>query len=138
MAERGKRGSKRVVLPGGHAIESPRAQASRESGTESSASPREEQALHVCPECDSGLVHPTDWEPVGRSRWSVELRCPECEWRGKGIHDQRVMDCFDEVLDHGTEALLDDLQELTRAIMEEEVERFVDAIERDLILPEDF
>jgi hypothetical protein len=41
-------------------------------------------------------------------------------------------------VDDGTEALLEDLTQLTRAIMEEEVDRFVDALARDLIQPEDF
>jgi hypothetical protein len=48
------------------------------------------------------------------------------------------MDAFDEVLDEGTEGLLDDLSELSRAIMEEEVDRFIDALNRDLIIAEDF
>lgn len=138
MPEQPNRDRRRTALPDGHAIESPRANAPRESGTEHAVCRPEEQALHVCPDCHSALVHPIDWQPVGRSRWHVELRCPECEWHGDGVHDQKIMDRFDEVLDRGTEVLLDDLQELSRAIMEEEVERFVDAIRRDLILPEDF
>jgi hypothetical protein len=125
----------KVVLPGGHVIEmAPRASAQRESGETSTT----ERKLHVCPECSSHLVHPTDWEPVGRARWRVDLRCPECEWFESEVHDQKLMDAFDEVLDDGTEGLLEDLSELSRAIMEEEVERFVDAVQRDLVLPEDF
>jgi hypothetical protein len=42
------------------------------------------------------------------------------------------------VLDEGTEDLLEDLSELSRAIMEEEVERFIAALQRDLIVAEDF
>ncbi len=127
-----------VVLPGGHVIEmAPRGSATRESGG-SSTKKSEQRKLHVCPECSSGLVHPTDWEPVGRARWRVDLRCPDCEWYGSEVHDQKVMDAFDEILDDGTEGLLEDLSELSRAIMEEEVERFIDALDRDLILAEDF
>jgi hypothetical protein len=139
MAREGENGhvNQKVVLPGGHVIEmAPRGSTTRESG-EASAKTKERE-LHVCPECSSKLVHPTDWEPVGRARWRVELRCPECEWFGSEVHDQRVMDAFDEVLDHGTEGLLEDLSELSRAIMEEEVDLFVDALNRDLILAEDF
>jgi hypothetical protein len=129
--------SQKVVLPGGHVIDmAPHADATRESGAKyRKLGPRE---LHVCPDCSSGLVHPTDWEPAGRQRWRVELRCPECEWFGTEVHDQKVMDAFDEILDEGTEGLLDDLSELSRAIMEEEVERFIDALQRDLVVPEDF
>ena len=128
----------KVVLPGGHVIEmSPHANASRESG-EKCDQATQERRLHVCPECSSKLVHPTDWEPAGRARWRVDLRCPECEWFASEVHDQKVMDAFDEVLDDGTEGLLEDLSELSRAIMEEEVERFIDALRRDLIVAEDF
>jgi CO/xanthine dehydrogenase Mo-binding subunit len=141
MARKGDRGSaqqQRVVLPGGHVIDmTPRGNAQRESGVSEDGAVRE-RALHVCPECESPLVHPVDWEPVGRARWRVDLRCPECEWYESEVHDQRVMDAFDEVLDEGTEGLLEDLSELSRAIMEEEVARFIDALQRDLVIPEDF
>ena len=138
--ERKEPETRKVVLPGGHEIEmSPHAHMPRERGQlplERSFIVRED--LHVCPECSGGLVHPTDWEPAGRNRWKVDLRCPECEWRGGGVHDQKTMDRFDEALDQGTEELLDDLNHLSRAILEEEAERFIDALERDLIVPEDF
>ena len=54
------------------------------------------------------------------------------------MYAQEVVDRFDEVLDHGTDRLLDDLSLLARANMEEQVERFVRALRLDLILPEDF
>ena len=128
----------RVVLPGGHEIEAPAHEPeTRERGVALRRSEREHE-LHLCPECGGKFVQPTDWEPAGRSRWRVGLRCPDCEWLGSGVHDQRTMDRFDEVLDNGTEALLDDLTHLSRAIMEEEVDRFVAALHRDLIQPEDF
>jgi hypothetical protein len=131
--------TQRVVLPGGYAIEmTPHAQSSRERGDGQQKERTGLDELHVCPDCSCELVQPTDWEPVGRDRWRVDLRCPECEWRGLGVHDQRTMDRFDEVLDDGTESLLADLTELSRAIMEEEVDHFVDALRRDLVLPEDF
>ena len=49
-----------------------------------------------------------------------------------------IVDRFDEVLDRGTDELVDDLTRLIRANMEDEIERFVDALDADLILPEDF
>jgi hypothetical protein len=49
-----------------------------------------------------------------------------------------VVDRFDEELDRGTEALVRDLKQLTRANMEEECERFIRALSADAILPEDF
>ena len=97
-----------------------------------------EDGLHVCPSCASELVYPTDWAPADRKSWSVQLRCPDCEWHGGGVYAQEVVDRFDEALDRGTEALLGDLSLLTRANMEEQVERFVTALNAGWIVPEDF
>ena len=94
--------------------------------------------LHICPECNSDLVHPVEWAPVDMCRWRVELRCPECEWRSVGIHGQDVLDRFDEVLDAGTDAMVADLRNIQRSNMESELVRFNLALGNDLILPEDF
>lgn len=99
---------------------------------------RQAEDLHICPSCDSSLVLPTDWAPSSGRRWFVELRCPDCEWTGGGTYGQRVVDRFDEALDEGTGALLEDLSTLSRANMEELVEAFVAAIWADQVLPEDF
>jgi len=94
--------------------------------------------LHVCPECRSELVYPTDWQEAGRSSWEVSLRCPNCEWSHIGVFDEDAIQQFDETLDHGTEELVSDLRELTRSNMEEDVERFVAALTANYVLPEDF
>ncbi len=94
--------------------------------------------LHVCPSCASHLVFPTDWSPAEPKSWSVQLRCPDCEWHGGGVYAQELVDRFDEELDLGTEQLLGDLTLLTRANMEEQVDRFVTALNAGWIVPEDF
>jgi hypothetical protein len=94
--------------------------------------------LSVCPCCGRDFVYPTDWSTAGERRWSVALRCPECEWRGGGVYGQDLVDRFDETLDESCQSILDDLELLTRSNMEEQTERFVAALEADLILPEDF
>jgi len=94
--------------------------------------------LHICPECGSDLVYPTDWAPASERHWQVALRCPECEWNGGGRYSQDVVDRFDEELDHGTERVLDDLNILVRANMEDQIDRFVAALAADALLPEDF
>lgn len=94
--------------------------------------------LHVCPSCGCDLVYPLDWEPVERQAWRVSLRCPGCEWLGGGEYEQRIVDRFDEALDDGTAQLLDDLRLLTRANMEDDVERLIAALHAGAILPEDF
>ena len=94
--------------------------------------------LHVCEICASELVYPVDWAPAAGRRWALDLRCPNCEWRGAGTYEQGVVDRFDAALDHGTEQLLDDLNLLARSNMEEQIERFADALRSGRILPEDF
>jgi len=94
--------------------------------------------LHVCAECGSHLVYPLEWEESGATHWEVALRCPECESRDSGVYEQDVVERFDEELDRGTELLVRDLKRLMQANMEDEIERFVTALDADLILPEDF
>ena len=96
------------------------------------------EGLHVCPECASKLVYPTDWAPVDRLAWHVDLRCPDCEWQDGGVYPQEVVDRFDDELDRGTDQLIGDLGLLTRSNMEEQIEHFVTALESGWILPEDF
>lgn len=47
-------------------------------------------------------------------------------------------DRYDVELDRGGQELIEDLQGLTRANMEEEADRFAAALASDSILPEDF
>ena len=128
---------RRVVLPSGKTIEvvyfgDETATAPRDSATE----PIED--LHVCGTCESELVYPVDWEEVGETHWEVQLRCPNCEWAGTGVFEQDTVERFDEELDRGTEALVRDLKRMMQANMEDEIERFVNALQAGHIIPEDF
>jgi hypothetical protein len=95
-------------------------------------------ALHVCPACSSQLVVPVAWQEAGRAHWDVTLVCPNCDWLGGGVYDEDQVERFDEELDRGTEALVRDLRRLTRANMEDDVDRFVAALAADAIWPMDF
>jgi hypothetical protein len=130
MPERQTAKMAKVVRVEASDITAPRAAPARETRTQ--------EDLHICPSCDSGFVYPTEWAPAEGRRWSVDLRCPECEWRGGGTYSQKVVDRFDEVLDEGTEALLRDLSLVTRANMEEQAEAFIGALHAGHVLPEDF
>lgn len=94
--------------------------------------------LHVCAHCSSELVYPVDWEQAGDTRWTVHLRCPNCEWRASGTFDQELLDAFDEQLDEGIQVLLTALRELTRDNLSEDIDRFAAALQADAILPMDF
>ncbi len=141
---------KRVVLPSGKTIEVVYFRESDEPLTSAQA-PVEEasvapehppaevhQALHVCIECGSELVYPVQWEESGPDNWSVLLHCPNCDVYREGIFTQETVECFDEELDRGADALARDYKRLMRANMAEEIERFVGALRADAILVEDF
>jgi RNase P subunit RPR2 len=84
---------------------------------------RSAKGMHVCRSCDSILVQPVNWHERSDGHWHVELRCPACEWWGRGRYSQAEMDAYDEELDRGVQRLLDDLRSLTLANMTEEAER---------------
>ena len=132
---------RRVVLPSGKTIEVVYFEDQQAEQAPGAATPAHDESisdLHVCGSCTSTLVYPTEWEESGTSHWEVSLRCPNCEWSGTGIFEQDQVERFDEELDRGTEALVRDLKRLVHANMEEEIERFVGALEGDHILPSDF
>jgi hypothetical protein len=130
---------RRVVLPSGRAIEVVYFENQPAHAPLPVRTPRREAAdLHICPDCSKGMVYPVEWEEASPTHWEVQLRCPNCEWRTVGLYAQESVDRFDEELDRGTEALVRDLKRLTRANMEEEVERFSSALTSDAIWPMDF
>jgi hypothetical protein len=126
---------RRVVLPSGKTIE---VVYFGGDATAPSPTPEPTEDLHVCGTCDSELVYPIDWEEVGETHWEVRLRCPNCEWTGTGIFEQDTVERFDEELDRGTEALVRDLKRMMQANMEDEIARFVSALQAGHIVPEDF
>jgi hypothetical protein len=96
-------------------------------------------ALHVCPECGSGLVQPTRWkQEEDRTSWRVWRRCPECEWSCEGVHSETEIDAFDEQLDLGSHELADELRTLEHANMSEMASSFITALSHDLIGADDF
>lgn len=123
---------KRVVLPSGKEID-----VVYFDTPEDGAQTRVTRPMHVCPACDSHMVHPTDWEQAGE-RWQVDLRCPQCEWLGGGTYSQDEVDEFDRELDRGCSLILEDLKRLIRSNMEDQADRFAAALAADQILPEDF
>jgi hypothetical protein len=132
---------KRVVLPSGKTIEIvyfAEAAERAERAAETHTAETRTSDLHVCPDCSSGLVYPLAWDEAGDQAWQLLLRCPNCEWQDEGVFPQHVVEHLDEQLDHGTQVLVRDLKRLMHANMEEEVERFIAALNADHILPMDF
>lgn len=124
---------KKIILPSGKSVEIVYFHAedalTEEEGTVN---------LEICPECNGGLVYPVSWRETEDDCWEIELRCPNCEWAERGIYRHTDVERFDEVLNRGTDRLIDDLEGLTRANMEADIDRFVDALNSDAITPFDF
>jgi hypothetical protein len=132
------------ALPSGDVVDSKAAanesKIAKENTSENivSGPPEDLVDLHICYACGSHMVYPTDWADVSNTHWEVHLRCPECEWRHVGTYTQSIVDRFDVILDDGTEELVSDLKILMRANMEDQVERFVTALNADAVWPMDF
>ena len=140
---------KRIVLPSGKTIEvvyfehpaaAPPAEAPAPEPTAAAAETRttEERVLHICPDCESNLVYPVQWEEADESHWQITLRCPNCEYCEEGVFGQEQCDGFDDELERGTDALTRDYKRLMTANLAEEIDRFAKALEVDGILPSDF
>lgn len=119
----------RIVLPSGRKIDVVRFH-------DSPAAVQHE--LHICPECQCDMVQPINWTEASDEQWELLLRCPNCDWSTEGVFEQGAVEDLEERLDEGLADLLSDLQRLTQANMAEEIDRFLAAIQADLILPEDF
>ena len=134
---------KRVTLPSGKSIEvlyfaDQAASMPATAPSSEPVQPSSDQPLHLCGECNSNLVYPTDWQEAGPEHWDVELRCPNCEWRGSGVFHQDVVESFDDELDRGIDVLLADYRALVSSNMEDEIDRFAKALDAGAILPADF
>jgi hypothetical protein len=92
---------------------------------------------HVCRLCTPPLVQPQHAEPTGRD-WLVQLYRPSCGCSGEATLEQAQMDALDEAVDDGYASLAAAVARLTRANMQEYVERFTAALAADAVLPEDF
>jgi hypothetical protein len=120
---------RRIVLPSGRSIEVVR------FNDEDKSTPH---ALHICPACASELVQPVTWSEAPDDRWELTLHCPNCDRLIDGVFAQQQVYELEDKLDEGLADMLRDLRRLTRANMAEETDRFISAINDDLILPEDF
>ena len=92
---------------------------------------------HLCPVCGSTLVHPTEWQRIAVAAWRITLRCPNCETVRTGVFDRGQVERLNRALYEGTERLAREAEQLVRHNFEEEVDKFVAALDADLIMPID-
>ncbi len=112
---------------------------SHTQSTEAPAAAPRGSGLHVCGECGSCLVQPTQWEQAGdRGHWRLWRRCPECGWFGDAVYGEREIDAYDEELDAGTQALGEVLRQLEHENMQNIADAFTAALAADLLTADDF
>ena len=74
----------------------------------------------------------------GTPRGPCDLRCPECETRREVVLGRAAVEQLNRELYHGAKAIAREAERLSRRNFEDEAERIVTALERDLIQPMDF
>ena len=119
---------RRIVLPSGRSIEVVRF----------NDTSHVHRGLHICPDCGSGLVQPIDWSEAPDDCWNLALNCPNCDWFTEGLYSADQVRELEDQLDEGLADMLRDLQRLTQANMADQIDRFVNALNADQILPEVF
>jgi hypothetical protein len=120
---------RRILLPSGRSIEVVRFDLDAEPTV---------RPLHVCPACDGRLVQPSEWSEADNGGWRMTLACPNCGWSETGTYAADEVERLEAHLDDGIEEIIDDLRRLTHANMVAEMDRFLSALQHDVILPEDF
>ena len=96
--------------------------------------------LDVCVACGRTFVVPSAILEVVPSerRYTVELTCNNCGHSRVGTYDEQAMEDLDRALDRDQSALQATARRVYRENMLAEIERFVAALDANLILPEDF
>jgi hypothetical protein len=120
----------RIVLPSGRKIEVVRF---HEDGTDLPYRP-----LHVCRSCSAPLIQPLAWAETDEDHWELTLLCPNCGTTTTGVYNQAAVEELEERLEEGLSEMLADLHRLAQANMADEIDRFVSALDANVILPEDF
>ena len=94
--------------------------------------------LEHCPCCERDLVQPASYEPLWGDRWLIVLECPNCDWTRDGIWPHAALRRFEEHLDEVDDRLWDELVQVEKRRLEQEISIFAGALQSDAILPEDF
>lgn len=102
------------------------------------ARPAFEGEAHVCPVCGSRLVYPVDWHRNDEATWNLTLRCPNCEIQRDITLGRASVEELNRELYHGAQALTREADIVSRRNFEEEAQKIVAALGRDLIQPMDF
>ncbi len=95
-------------------------------------------APSVCSRCASEFLYPEDWVRNRDGGWNITMRCPNCEARVHIVLGREAVEELNRSLYRHTQALARQADTLSRRNFEEEADKLVRALARDLILPMDF
>lgn len=94
--------------------------------------------MRYCVNCGDEACYPFDWEEDGPDRWTVLLRCGNCDmYREDSFHQLEVED-FDEWLDDCQDIIRTEYMKLMKLNMNDEADNFARMLALDIITPEDF
>jgi ribosomal protein S27E len=102
------------------------------------SSERPNRPAPTCASCGSHLVHPAEGHETNSTLWELDLRCPECERRQVSYYTPAELEQLDRQLDRVTSEMRKELSRLESLHMEEWSARFAQALDLDLIGPDDF
>jgi predicted RNA-binding Zn-ribbon protein involved in translation (DUF1610 family) len=100
--------------------------------------PAERAAAHTCPACGSHLVDLVDGVEVAPGTWEVTVRCPECEQLHTTSCSEEDLARLEHELSTAAAELEGELERFAGLRFQEDVARFVTALEAGAILPMDF
>jgi hypothetical protein len=99
---------------------------------------QERPPLAACPGCGSGLVQPHGWRELPGGGLVLHLRCPECMVFMTGSFEPERVAEYDAALVRGRASIVADYEAIVRHNMKELCRSFQQALELDLIGPDDF
>jgi ribosomal protein S27E len=95
-------------------------------------------AVPTCGSCGSRLIHRTGGRETNSTLWEVDLRCPDCEGRQVSYYTRAELEQLDRQLNRDTSEMEQELSRIESLHMEEWAARFAQALDLDLIGPDDF
>ena len=99
---------------------------------------RDTADLHLCPECEQAFVEPDTLLSMTEVSVTVALFCGNCPWELVEVVGVDAFEALCEHLEDAGASIVADIAALQRAIRDEEVARFAEALRLDLITPDDF
>ena len=89
--------------------------------------------LEDCPVCGRDFVQPVSWEPAGDAAWWMFLRCGECGMSREVLVTNEEADRYERALHARASVLAGTARKLEEERLSDEIDVFVDALDRDLI-----